>query len=367
MSKQTPLYEEHVALKARMMEFAGYVMPIFYEGIRQEHLSVRQKVGVFDVSHMGEIRILGDQSLSFLEWITTNSVTRLQSGQAQYTLLLNHHGGVIDDAYLYCLERGKDYLLCVNASNSDKVESWLRQNQPTSGVDLISETHFWAQIAVQGPRAPQVISEVLQYDVSGLSKNRLIRGIFRGVPFIFATSGYTGERGGEIFIESGGASALWKALLSHPLKPTPCGLGARDSLRIEMGYPLYGNELSEEYSPWEAGLSWVVKLQEKDFIGKEALLRRYQGGDRNLTTQLIGFMVEGKAIARTGYSILNSQKEMIGRVTSGTLSPSLEKSIGLGFVAPPWTSVDSQILIKIRDHLVEARVVSLPFYQPKKE
>lgn len=361
MSQKTLLFEQHQQLNGRLVDFAGWTLPVQYEGIREEHTAVRQAVGIFDVSHMGEIRIQGSQALPFLEKITTNQVSKLEKNQAQYNLLPNLEGGLVDDIYIYCLEPGSDYLLCVNAANDEKDWNWIKQLAP-SDLDIQWQSKDWSQIAVQGPLAPELVTRVLNQDVTQLKKNRLIRGLFDQAEFIYASSGYTGEAGGEIFIQNKGAQALWTQLLEkgQNLGVKPCGLGARDTLRTEMGYPLYGHEINNHLNPFLANLGWVIKDQIKDFIGKEPILKAKSEG---LSTQLIGFEMVDKSIARDSYRIFAAAQEEIGWVTSGTYSPTLNRGIGLAYVALPFATIGQEILIDIRGRLQKARVVKYPFIQ----
>lgn len=361
MSNKTLLFEQHQQLNGRLVDFAGWMLPVQYEGIREEHSAVRQSVGIFDVSHMGEIRIKGPQSLSFLEKITTNQVSKLEKNQAQYNLLPNREGGLVDDIYVYCLEPGLDYLLCVNAANDEKDWNWIKQLAPPD-IELIWQSKEWSQIAVQGPKAPELVSKVLNQDVTQLKKNRLIRGFLGSSEFIYASSGYTGEAGGEIFVQNSGIQALWANLLAkgQSLGVKPCGLGARDTLRTEMGYPLYGHELKETLNPFWANLSWVIKDQVKDFVGKELLLN---SRSRESQKVLVGFEMNDKSIARDNYRVFATPDQEVGWVTSGTYSPSLNRGIGLAYVALPFASIGQDILIDIRGRMQKARVVKYPFIQ----
>jgi aminomethyltransferase len=381
MSKKTYLYEEHLRLQGKMVDFSNWLLPIQYTSIKDEHLAVRSGVGLFDVSHMGEIRVQGSKAQEFLELITTNLVSKLEQNQAQYTLLLNHHGGVIDDLYLYCLAPKDDYLLCVNAANDDKDWAWIlaqkqefKKNHALKDEQLkvTHESSVWSQIAVQGPQALKVLGQVLSPEIPLLKKNRLIQGSWNQYPFIYANSGYTGEQGGEIFIKNEAVTALWRALLDSPLevsldsslslslespqgKVTPCGLGARDTLRTEMGYCLYGHELNETSNPLEAGLGWVIKTQEKDFLGKSHLLTPKQ--------TLVGFVMKDRAIPRSGYELHSCEgmEEKIGWVTSGTYSPCLEKGIGLGYLLESQNrSPGQRLFVDIRGRKQEAEITALP-------
>lgn len=359
MSKKTYLYDEHLKSHGKIVDFAGWLLPVQYQGIREEHAHVRHHVGLFDVSHMGEIRVQGPKALPFLESITTNLVSKLNKNQAQYNLLPNQSGGLVDDIYIYCLEPQTDYLICVNAANDDKDWTWI-QSQAPQDVILTHESHRWSQLAVQGPEAPELLSQVLNSDCAGLKKNHLIRGTWEGFEFIYACSGYTGEAGGEIFIENAGAVALWRSLLNtRDYNLAPCGLGSRDTLRTEMGYSLYGNEIGDELNPLAAGLGWVIKAKDKDFLGKHAILDWQQGPKDK---SLVGLVMKEKAIPRPQYPLFHhSEASRIGWVTSGTFSPSLERGIALAYVAAPFTSIGTEILVDVRGRKQIAEVCPIPF------
>ncbi|MCE3010132.1 MAG: glycine cleavage system aminomethyltransferase GcvT [Proteobacteria bacterium] len=355
---RTPLFEEHVRLGARMVGFAGWEMPIQYKGLREEHDCVRTHVGLFDVSHMGEIRFKGPQALKSLDWLTTNDVSKLEDGQAHYSLLPNAQGGLVDDIYVYCLKKNQDYLVCVNAANIQKDFEWMKTHN--QGAELTNESDSWGQIAVQGPKAPQVLDEVLGFKVSELPKNAIREFQFQGHLGYVATTGYTGENGGEVFIQAAGTAALWQELLKKGANfgVQPIGLGARDTLRTEMKYSLYGNEIDDHSSPYEAGLGWVIKPTKKDFIGKSPILASKEGG---LKRQLVGFKMLEKGIPRHGYVLFSFDNKEIGLVTSGTHSPSLDEPIGIGYVQAAHAAEGSQILVDIRGRKVKAQVVSTPF------
>ena len=355
--KKTPLADEHVRLGAKMVDFAGWWMPVTYKGLKEEHLCVRQDVGLFDVSHMGEIRVKGPKALETLEWLTTNEVSKLKPGEAQYSLLPNHEGGLVDDIYVYCLAP-EDYLVCVNASNADKDWAWMVANN--KGADLTNECEKWGQIAVQGPKAPALMERVLKMPVTSMTRNQVLQGEFEGSKIIVASTGYTGEKGGEIFVEAAGTAKLWNALLKEGSddRVQPIGLGARDTLRTEMKFSLYGHEIDDTTIPYESGLGWVMKPTKKDFIGKAPMLAAKEKG---LKRQLVGLKITEKGIPRQGYELFAADGEKIGIVTSGTHSPSLEVGIGIAFVAVPYASVGSEILVDIRGRKVKAQVCPTPF------
>ena len=360
--KKTPLVDEHVKLGAKMVDFAGWFMPVQYSGLKEEHLNVRNHVGLFDVSHMGEIRVKGPKSLETLQWLTTNDVAKLKANEAQYSLLPNEDGGLVDDIIVYCLEPEKDYLVCVNASNKDKDWNWMLGHN--KGADLTDESEKWAQIAVQGPKALALIDQVTNLSASKLKPFQLVRGKFKNAEIIVATTGYTGEKGGEIFVEKSGAAELWRALIEkgQAFGVKPIGLGARDTLRTEMKYSLYGHEIDDVLNPYAAGLGWVIKPAAKDFVGKAKILAAKEKG---LTHQLVGFQLLEKGIPRQGYELFSTSGAPIGKVTSGTHSPSLDIGIGIAYVAAPCASVGTQILVDIRGRKIKAQVCSTPFVAAK--
>jgi aminomethyltransferase len=363
MIKTTPLRDEHVALGARMVDFAGWYMPVEYEGLRAEHMNVRENVGLFDVSHMGEIRVKGENALATVQWLTSNDAAKLNTGQAQYSLFPNEDGGVVDDLIVYCVNKGSDYLLCVNASNSDKDFAWVVKNN--RGAQLTNESEKWGQIAVQGPKALQLIDQVL-----GPSAAQIPTFEFRPIKFqssicLVARTGYTGEDGAEIFVPKEATVALWKTLMSEgaALGVKPIGLGARDTLRTEMKYSLYGHEIDDTTNPYAAGLGWVVKPEAKDFIGRTKIVEQKEQG---LKSKLIGFKMLGKMIARQGYKVMSFDNREIGKVTSGTPSPSLGANIGIAYVDKDFSKVGTKLNIDIRGKMFEAEVVATPFVNKTK-
>jgi aminomethyltransferase len=359
--QKTPLYREHLQLKAKMVPFAGFEMPVQYVGLKEEHLNVRTNVGLFDVSHMGEIRISGEQALATIEWLTTNDVSKLAKGDAQYSLLPNNCGGLVDDVIVYCIEPGHDYFVCVNASNKDKDFAWMLAHN--KGATIIDESEEWGQIAVQGPKAPALLEKVLNFDVTTMGSFKWVTVPWRQVNLMVATTGYTGEKGAEIFVPSKSAADLWNALieLGHEFGVSPIGLGARDTLRLEMKYSLYGHEIDEVTNPYAAGLGWVIKPAHKDFVGKEKILNQKNAG---LPLSLVGFKLLEKGIPRQGYTLFSFDNQEMGKVTSGTLSPSTNDPIGLGYVWPQYAKVGSELLVEIRGRRVKAIVVQTPFVRP---
>jgi len=361
-SQKTPLYNDHLALKARLVDFAGWVMPIQYEGLKEEHIWTRKHVGLFDVSHMGEIRVKGPKAAETLQWLTTNDVAVLENGQAQYSLLPNNQGGLVDDIFIYCLEKNSDYLVCVNASNKDKDFLWMIKNN--KGADITDESSLWGQIAIQGPEALKLCDQIFApVKVSEMPRNQIKISTFKknqiSYQIMIATTGYTGENGCEIFIQAAGASELWNALLNSPdIKAKPVGLGARDTLRTEMKYSLYGHEIDDATNPYEAGLGWAIKPAAKNFLNKEQILKAKELG---LKRKLIGFKMLDRGIPRQAYELKTETGEKIGVVTSGTHSPTLDEPIGIAYVDSAFSTEASQFFVDIRGKLVKAHVVKTPF------
>lgn len=357
--KKTALHDRHEHLGAKMVEFAGWRMPVEYQGLRQEHLLTREKVGLFDVSHMGEIRLRGPEALASLEWLTTNDVGSLKKGQAQYTLLTNFEGGVVDDLIIYCLQPNLEYLLCVNASNIQKDFSWILAHKKGE-TQVIDESSDWGQIAVQGPRADELATRIFNSEILAIPSFEFRQLSYRGNQVILARTGYTGEKGFEIFVETSQAASLWDELLDQgkDLGVTPVGLGARDTLRTEMKYPLYGHELDDHTNPYEAGLGWVIKPDKKDFIGRDKIVQAKKSGLRH---KLIGFKMLDRGIARQGYRLFSFDNEEIGKVTSGTVSPSLGENIGIGYVRPEFAGMENRLLVEVRGRKLNAVVTKTPF------
>ena len=359
-AKLTPLAKTHEDLGGKMVDFAGWWMPVQYEGLRQEHNAVRSAAGLFDVSHMGEIRVKGPKALETVEWFTTNHVAKLENGQAQYTLFPNDQGGVVDDLIVYCMEKNEDYLLCVNASNKDKdLEFVLKNNK---GADISDESDHWGQLALQGQKAPGILRKAFSEYTDDMAPFHFIPVDFKGVTCYLATTGYTGEAGAEIFVPADQTVELWNYLLEtgKPDGLVPCGLGARDTLRTEMKYPLYGNEIDDTTNPYQAGLGWVVKPKLKDFHGMDLILKNKE----SITQKLVGFELMDRGIPRTGYPLLSPGGEEIGRVTSGTQSPSTGKNIGIGYINKDFAELDTEFLVGIRSRQLKAKVVKTPFVQP---
>jgi len=362
--QETHLRATHEASGAKMVPFAGWYMPVQYKGLKEEHLAVREHVGLFDVSHMGEIRVKGPKSLETLQWITTNDVSKLKAGEAQYSLFPNEDGGIVDDLFIYCMQPGEDYLLCVNASNADKDFAYVVKNN--RGAEVVNESSMWSQIAVQGPKAIELMKRVLGAGVAEVPRNGHREFTFNGTTTILARTGYTGEDGAEIFVRNDQAANLWQALIQkgQDLGVQPIGLGARDTLRTEMKYSLYGNEIDDTTNPYEAGLGWVVKPAAKDFIGKAKILAAKEKG---LRQKLVGIVLEDRGIPRQGFTVHSGPDSFdtnkIGRVTSGTLSPSSGLPIGIAYIDAAYAEIGKTVYLDVRGRGAKARVVATPFVE----
>ena len=360
--RRTPLYEQHVKAGGKMVPFAGWEMPVQYSGIIAEHTTVRERVGLFDVSHMGEVWVTGIDAEAYLQYLTCNDVSRLKDGGAQYTAFLNECGGVIDDLIVYRVSSEK-FLLCVNASNTDVVFEWMSAHKRGS-VAIENASAEFGQIAVQGPRALSLLSEVVEgIEVTDIRRFTFVQATLANVPVTIARTGYTGEDGVEIFIPAGETRAVWECLLKRgePYGVLPCGLGARDSLRLEAGYPLHGHELATDVSALESGLAWIVKFSKGDFIGRDALLSQR---DTGLAGVLVGFFLDAPGIARQGDVVLDGKgAEEIGVVTSGTKTPTLNRALGMARIQATCSAIDTQIKVRVRNREIEGHVVSLPFYK----
>lgn len=362
--KKTPFTEKHIALGAKMHEFAGYNMPIEYTGIIDEHLTVCNSVGVFDVSHMGEFWVKGPNALSFLQKVTSNNVAALTPGKIQYTCFPNETGGIVDDLLVYCYEPEK-YLLVVNASNIEKDWNWCVSHN-TEGAILENSSDNVGQLAVQGPKAIEVLQKLTDIDLSSIPYYTFKVGEFAGEKeVIISNTGYTGAGGFELYFYPDAADKIWDAIFKAGEKVgiKPIGLGARDTLRLEMGFCLYGNDLDDTTSPIEAGLGWITKFVDgKDFINRAALEKQKAEGT---TRKLIGFEMIDRGIPRQGYEIVNSDGEKIGTVTSGTMSPTRKIGIGMGYVKPDYTKIDTEIYLDVRGRKLKAVVVKPPFRNQK--
>ncbi len=359
--KNTPFTENHKAFGAKMAEFAGHYMPISYTGINDEHAAVRNNAGVFDVSHMGEFILKGENALDLIQRVTTNDAGKLPAGKAQYSCFTNQQGGIVDDLIVYCIEENKVYMLVVNASNIQKDWNWLSRFN-TNNVEMHNISDKTCLLAVQGPNAIKILQPLTNTDIMNLKYYTFVKGTFAGVEnVLISATGYTGSGGVEIYFEDKGddANKIWNAIFEagKPQGIKPIGLGARDTLRLEMGYCLYGNDIDDNTTPLEGGLGWITKFT-KDFTAKEILERQKAEG---INRKLAGFEMVDKGIPRHGYEIVDEHGENLGIVTSGTQAPSLSKAIGLGYVKKEYASIDSKIYIKIRDKNLEAKVVKFPF------
>lgn len=359
--KNTPLVQKHEALGAKMAEFAGYNMPISYAGIKVEHQTVRQAVGVFDVSHMGEFMVKGEGALALIQKVTSNDASKLSIGDAQYSCFPNGKGGIVDDLLVYRLGE-KEYMLVVNASNIDKDWNWINEHN-TFGAELSNVSDDFALLAVQGPKAAEALQSLTDVDLSAVKYYTFKQGKFAGLDnIILSATGYTGSGGFELYIPNNAAEAVWDAVFEagKDYGIAPIGLGARDTLRLEMGYCLYGNDIDDTTSPLEAGLGWITKLKKGDFIDSDLLKQQKSEGT---TRRLVGFEMIDRGIPRHDYIIEDVEGNEIGKVTSGTQSPSLGKAVGLGYVNKPFTKAGTDIYIAIRKKKIKATVVKLPFYK----
>lgn len=369
--RKTPLFESHASLGAKFTEFGGWEMPVRYKGLVEEHNCVRKRVGLFDVSHMGEILIKGENALRFLQMATTNDLSKVSMGQAQYALLCNQSGGVVDDIISYFVS-DNEYLLCVNAANTQKDVEWLSLQLNSLGLDSVSiedVSSNYGQIAVQGPKARELVGEIFsQYrEISTLKPFSFIcekpqTGDF---DLLIACTGYTGEDGFEIFCKTAATLEIWNQLLAvgEQFGVQPIGLGARDTLRLEVAYPLHGHELKDDLLALSSNVSWTIKFDKEFFIGKEALV---QAKEKGVSQNLIGFEVIDRGIAREGARIFNQDDLEIGWVSSGTMTPTVGRAIGLAFVDTQKMSVSTEIFAEIRSKKLQIRKVKLPFYRSKK-
>jgi aminomethyltransferase len=356
--KNTALTDIHISEGAKMVPFAGYNMPVQYVGINAEHETVRKAVGVFDVSHMGEFILKGDKALDLIQQVTSNDASKLYDGKVQYSCLPNDQGGIVDDLLVYRIDE-KTYMLVVNASNIEKDWNWINQFN-TYGVDMKDISDRTSLLAIQGPKATEALQSLTEIDLGSMEYYTFVKGKFAGIDnVIVSATGYTGAGGFEIYFDNEHAEEIWKAVFKagEPFGIKPIGLGARDTLRLEMGFCLYGNDIDDTTSPLEAGLGWITKFT-KPFINSEALQEQKQQG---IAKKLVGFTMIDRGIPRHDYEIVNAEGTVIGRVTSGTQSPSLQKAIGMGYVNKEFAKEGSEIFIKIRDNKIKAEVTKLPF------
>jgi aminomethyltransferase len=361
-TKKTPLHNWHVAHGAKMVEFGGWMMPVSYSGVLEEHRVVRERCGLFDISHMGEVYLSGKDVTTFLQWLTTNDVSRLKDGLAQYSLILDERGFPIDDIIVYRLTADQ-YMLCVNAANTEKDVSWIQQHLK-GDVHLDDRSEKVGLIALQGPKSFDVLAR-LHFDLNLLKRFEFKIIQLQEIPVSISRTGYTGEEGVECFVENQFLLPLWKLLMQHGQASgiQPIGLGARDTLRLEMGYPLYGHELSPEISPLEAGLHWVVKLEKGDFLGRSALLKQKEIG---IPRKLVGLRMEEKGIPRENFPVISKHGEVLGKTLSGTFSLTLQTGIATALLECNQEASWQEICIDIRGKMKKAKIASLPFLSKKK-
>jgi aminomethyltransferase len=358
--KNTALTDKHIQLGAKMVPFAGYNMPVQYAGINAEHETVRKGVGVFDVSHMGEFILKGDKALELIQRVTSNDASKLYDGKVQYSCLPNQDGGIVDDLLVYRIDE-RTYMLVVNASNIEKDWNWISKFN-TEGVEMKDISDRTSLLAVQGPKAAEALQSLTDIDLGSMEYYTFKKGTFAGIDnVLLSATGYTGAGGFEIYVDNKDAEQLWNAVFKagEPFGIKPIGLGARDTLRLEMGFCLYGNDIDDATSPLEAGLGWVTKFS-KEFTNSTALLQQKQDG---VQRKLVGFEMIDRGIPRHDYQIVDADGNVIGKVTSGTQSPSLQKAIGMGYVKNEFAKEGSEIFINIRDNRIKARVVKPPFYK----
>lgn len=360
--KYTAFTAMHEAAGAKMVEFAGFFMPVQYEGLNAEHETVRKALGVFDVSHMGEFWVKGPKALEFVQWVTSNDASKLTDGKVQYSCFPNNSGGIVDDLLVYRINE-ETYLLVVNAANIDKDWAWVT-SQNKMGATLYNASDEISQLAIQGPLALKAMQKLTDTPIEDMEYYTFKKVNFAGInDVILSTTGYTGAGGCEIYFANEDAPVIWKAVFEAGAEfgIKPIGLGARDTLRLEMGFCLYGNDINDTTSPIEAGLGWITKFtDEKEFINKAALLKQKTDG---VSKKLVGFEMIDKGIPRQHYPILDADGNVIGEVTSGTQSPSLKLAIGMGYVPTAMAKADTEIFISIRDKAIKAKIVKLPFYK----
>ena len=358
--KNTALTDKHIALGAKMVPFAGYNMPVQYEGINIEHATVRNAVGVFDVSHMGEFILKGENALDLIQRVTSNDAAKLYDGKVQYSCFPNENGGIVDDLLVYRMDE-KSYMLVVNASNIEKDWNWI-QKFNTANVEMHNISDQTSLLAIQGPKAADALQSLTDMDLASMEYYTFKKGVFAGVENVLVSAtGYTGAGGFEIYFENQYANQIWDAIFEAgaPYGIKPIGLGARDTLRLEMGFCLYGNDIDDTTSPIEAGLGWITKFTKK-FTNADALLAQKEAG---VSKKLVGFEMIDRGIPRHDYPIVDAEGNVIGKVTSGTQSPSLQKAIGMGYVNKDLAKEGTEIFIDIRNNKIKAQVVKFPFYK----
>lgn len=356
--KSTALTDKHISLGAKMVPFAGYNMPVSYKGLNEEHAAVRNSVGVFDVSHMGEFIVKGPHALDLIQKVTSNDASVLTDGKAQYSCLPNADGGIVDDLLVYKID-AETYMLVVNASNIEKDWNWIKQND-TWNVDMKNISDDTSLLAVQGPNAITALQKLTDVKLTDIPYYSFVKGKFNGIDnVVISNTGYTGAGGFELYFDNEHADKMWDGIFEagKEFDIRPIGLGARDTLRLEMGFCLYGNDIDDTTSPIEAGLGWITKFT-KDFTNKKNIEAQKQNG---VTKKLVGFEMIDRGIPRHDYAIADANGKVIGKVTSGTQSPSLNKAIGLGYVATEFSKSDSEIFIMIRDKAIKAKVCKIPF------
>ena len=359
--KNTALTKTHEALGAKMVPFAGYNMPVSYEGVNIEHETVRKAVGVFDVSHMGEFLVEGPKALELIQKVSTNDASKLTVGKAQYSCMPNETGGIVDDLIIYRIKE-ETYLLVVNASNIDKDWEHISKYNKSIGAEMRNISDDYSLLAIQGPKAVEAMQSLTSVDLSAIKFYNFVVGDFAGIDHvIISATGYTGSGGFEIYCKNSEVQQVWDKVFEAgaDFGIKPIGLAARDTLRLEMGYCLYGNDIDDTTSPFEAGLGWITKFT-KEFVSSENFAKEKAEGSKR---KLVAFQLEERGIPRAGYPILDTDGNEIGKVTSGTMSPSLSKGIGLGYVTTEFSKVDTPIHIQIRKNSVLATVVKLPFYK----
>lgn len=358
--KSVALEKKHIALGAKMVPFAGYNMPVSYSGLNDEHLTVRNGVGVFDVSHMGEFMLKGEKALDLIQLVTSNDASVLTDGRVQYSCLPNDKGGIVDDLLVYRY-KADEYYLVVNASNIEKDWNWIKKHN-TFGVEMVNMSDQMSLLAVQGPKAINTLQKLTSVNLSDIPYYHFTVGTFAGIDgVIISNTGYTGAGGFEIYFDNNVAEKMWDAVFEAGAEfgVKPIGLGARDTLRLEMGFCLYGNDIDDTTSPLEAGLGWITKFT-KEFLNSKALLEQKEKG---LSKKLVGFEMIDRGIPRHDYPIADAAGKIIGKVTSGTQSPSLNKAIGMGYVETAFSKPDTEIFVVIRDKAIKAKVVKIPFYK----
>lgn len=358
--KHIPLRHIHEGLGAKMVDFAGFYMPVQYEGVNVEHETVRNGVGVFDVSHMGEFLLTGENALALIQKVTSNDASVIEIGKAQYSCLPNDKGGIVDDLIIYRMKENQ-YLLVVNASNIDKDWEWISKHNDM-GVEMRNLSDDYSLLAIQGPKSVEAMQSLTSVNLSEIPYYGFKVGDFAGIEnVIISATGYTGSGGFEIYCKNEEVEQIWHKVFEAgaPFGIKPIGLAARDTLRLEMGFCLYGNDIDDTTSPLEAGLGWITKFT-KDFVNSENLKKQKEEG---VTRKLVGFELQERGIPRHDYEIVDAEGNVIGKVTSGTMAPSLGKGIGMGYVKTEFSKVDSEIYIKIRNNNVKAKVVKMPFYK----